>query len=77
MKALHTIAFILLVVGGLNWGLVAINPGYDLVAWLGSVTSTVVSTLVYALVGLSALYLIVTHKSSCKHCESGSGSQSM
>lgn len=74
MKALHTIAFILVVVGGLNWGLVAINPGYDLVALLGSVTSTVVSTLVYALVGISALVLLFTHKKSCKDCSS-SGSQ--
>lgn len=74
MKALHAIAFVLVVVGGLNWGLVAINPGYDLVALLGSVTSTVVSTLVYALVGISALVLLFTHKKSCKDCSS-SGSQ--
>jgi hypothetical protein len=77
MKALHTIAFILVVIGGLNWGLVGISPSYDLVAMIGNATSTVVSTIVYILVGLSALYLIVTHKSSCKHCESGSSSQSM
>lgn len=71
MKALHAIAFILVVVGGLNWGLVAINPAYDLVAWLGSVTASVVATVVYALVGLSALYLVFTHKSSCKECSTG------
>jgi uncharacterized membrane protein YuzA (DUF378 family) len=68
MKALHTIAFILVVVGGLNWGLVAINPGYDLVALLGSVTSSVVSTLVYALVGVSAVVLLFTHKKTCREC---------
>lgn len=74
MKALHAIAFILVVIGGLNWGLVAINPAYDLVALLGSVTASVVATVVYALVGLSALVLLFTHKKSCKECSS-SGSQ--
>ncbi len=74
MKALHAIAFVLVVVGGLNWGLVAINPGYDLVAWLGSVTASIVATVVYALVGISALVLLFTHKKSCKDCSS-SGSQ--
>ncbi len=74
MKALHAIAFVLVVVGGLNWGLVAINPGYDLVAWLGSVTASIVATVVYALVGISALVLLFTHKKSCRDCSS-SGSQ--
>lgn len=74
MKALHAIAFILVVIGGLNWGLVAINPGYDLVALLGSVTASIVATVVYALVGISALVLLFTHKKSCRDCSS-SGSQ--
>lgn len=65
MKALHSIAFVLLVIGGLNWLLVGIGVG-DVVMYLG----TVVARIIYILVGLSALYLIATHKKDCKHCES-------
>lgn len=50
-------AFILLIVGGLNWGLVGFF-GVDLVSALfGNMTG--ISRLVYALVGLSALYVAV------------------
>lgn len=66
MKALHTVAFILVVVGGLNWGLVGAG-GWNLVEMLlGSWMW--VEKLVYVLVGLSALYLVFTHKKSCKDC---------
>lgn len=66
MKALHTIAFILLVIGGLNWLLIGVGAG-NLVSYLGSV----VESIVYILVGLSALFLIFTHKKDCKCCETG------
>lgn len=59
MKLLNLIALILVIIGGLNWGLVAI--GYNLVTIIfGSLPWLV--TLVYALVGLSALYLLVIVK---------------
>lgn len=68
MKSLHTIAFVLLVIGGLNWGLVAL--GYNLVGMiLGS--WPMVEKIVYLLVGLSAVYEVITHKSRCKNCMSG------
>ncbi len=67
MKALHAIAFILVVIGGLNWGLVGAFD-YNLVALIGGV----VERVVYILVGLSALYLVFTHKSACKNCSSSS-----
>lgn len=54
-SVLDWIALILLIIGGLNWGLVAINPSYELVSKL-SISWLI--TLVYALVGLSALYTI-------------------
>lgn len=63
MKGLHTIAWILLIIGGLNWGLETF--GWGIGSWLPS--SLV--TLVYALVGLSALYELFTHKGRCKECE--------
>lgn len=65
MKILHIIAFILLVVGGLNWGLVALGYNVvDMILGAGSVAGKVV----YALVGLSAIYFVVTHKGECKTC---------
>ncbi len=67
MKALHTIAFILVVIGGLNWGIIGI-ANVDVVAYLG----TVIAKIVYILVGLSALLLIFTHKKSCKDCATSS-----
>ena len=54
---LDMIATILLIVGGLNWGLVAINSSWNVVEMLlGSWPIAV--TIVYGLVGLSALYSI-------------------
>ena len=56
LNIVDVVALILVIVGGLNWGLVAF--GYNLVtAILGSVPSLV--AIVYALVGLSAIYLAV------------------
>ncbi len=70
MKALHMVAFILLVVGGLNWGLSAL--GWNVVEMLlGS--WPMVLKVVYILVGLSAIYEIATHKSSCKMCAEQGG----
>lgn len=66
MKALHIVAYTLLFIGGLNWGLVGLF-NYNLVmALLGGYPA--VEMLVYVLVGLSTLYIIVTHKGDCKVC---------
>ncbi len=55
-KPLDVIALVLLVVGGLNWGLVAF--GFNVVEMiLGSMPWLV--TTVYVLVGLSAIYVAV------------------
>lgn len=66
MKLLHQIAFILLVIGGLNWGLLALT-GSDIGSYVGGMDSTV-ATVIYILVALSAIYLAVTHKGTCKEC---------
>jgi len=56
-NAVYTIALILLIIGGLNWGLVGFF-GFDLVAAIfGSMN--VVSRIVYDLVGISALYVAI------------------
>ena len=50
------IVFILLVIGGLNWGLIGFF-GYDVVAAIfGDMTT--ITRVIYALVGLSALYYL-------------------
>jgi uncharacterized membrane protein YuzA (DUF378 family) len=59
---LHKIAFWLLVIGGLAWGLEVL--GYGLANYLPAGLMTVV----YALVGLSALYELFGHKKNCKVC---------
>jgi len=59
------VAFTLVIVGGLNWGLVGLF-NLDLVATLFD--SLGLTQLVYILVGASALYLAFTHKSDCKTC---------
>lgn len=66
MKALHYIAFTLVIVGALNWGLVALlNLNLvDTVLGMGSM----LAKLVYILVGASAVYILATHKNDCKVC---------
>lgn len=70
MKALHYVAFTLLIIGGLNWGLSAL--GWNVVnLLLGSWPA--IEQIVYILVGLSAIYEVVTHKSVCRNCNPGGG----
>ena len=57
MKALNIITLILVIVGGLNWGLVGAFD-FDLVAALFGADSAL-ANLVYILVGLSALYQLI------------------
>lgn len=69
MKVIHMIAFVLVIIGGLNWLLVGVTPsGWDVGQLFGGM-GAVVSRIIYVLVGLSAIYLAVTHKSACKDCE--------
>ncbi len=74
MKNLHMVAWILVIVGGLNWLLVGIG-GFAGANWnlvnliLGSWPQ--VEWLVYILVGLSAVYEVVNHKKICKLCAAG------
>lgn len=57
-SVLYWIAFVLLMIGGLNWGLYGLFNGFDLVAMLfGSIA--IVAQIVYVLVGLSAIWMIV------------------
>ncbi len=71
MKAIHQMAFILLVIGGLNWLLFGLL-GWDLGALFGGMNS-IVSRVIYVLVGVSAIYELVTHWGRCRECAAGAG----
>ena len=60
MKKLDWLAATLLVVGGLNWGLVGVAK-FDLVAWIFGLEfgeTNAATRVVYSLVGLAAVYAI-------------------
>lgn len=56
MRFINTAALILLIVGGLNWGLIALFDLDIVAAFFGA--DTVLSNIVYGLVGLAAVYSI-------------------
>lgn len=57
MMIVNRITLILLIIGGLNWGLVAMG-GYDIdvVAGIFGGVDSVVARIIYGLIGVSALY---------------------
>lgn len=69
MKSVHMVTFILLVVGGVNWLLFGLL-GWEIGSLVGGMDS-MIAKVIYILVGLSAIYELVTHKKSCKECGSG------
>ncbi|MFG0244516.1 MAG: DUF378 domain-containing protein [Phycisphaerales bacterium JB052] len=58
MKALQLLTLVLLIVGGLNWGLWGLFE-FDLVAAIFGGSTTLLSKVVYILVGASALVQLV------------------
>lgn len=68
MKALHMVAFLLVIVGAINWGLSAL--GLNAVNMVfGSMPQ--VENLVYLAVGASGIYIVATHRKDCKICSKG------
>ena len=63
MKALTYISFVLVIIVALNWGLVGFL-GVDFVAAIFGDMSAV-SSVIYALVGLSGIFLLI---SAFRHC---------
>ncbi len=57
MNPLDWVAYALVVIGGLNWGLVGLFQ-FDLVAELFGGQDSALARLIYTLVGLAALYLL-------------------
>ena len=72
MKSLNALAAVLVIVGGLNWGLVALAE-FDLVAWLFGEefgATNAASRIVYGLVGLAAVYgavALISQRSASEH----------
>ena len=58
MRALNLITLLLVIVGGVNWGLVGLSQ-FDLVAALFGGQDAVLSRIVYVLVGLSAVWQLI------------------
>lgn len=57
MNVLNKIFLVILIIGGINWGLIGLFQ-YDLVAALFGGAASVVSRCIYTLVGISGLYCI-------------------
>ena len=54
---LDKIALVLAIIGGLNWGSIGLFR-FDLVAFLCGGSASVLSRIIYALVGLAAIWCI-------------------
>lgn len=59
MKIANVIAYILVIVGALNWGLFGFF-GFNLVSFIFAGARSAGSIIVYALIALSAVWLIVS-----------------
>lgn len=59
MKILKNIALAVLIIGGLNWGLVGLFD-FNLVGFLFDGLSTVISRIIYSIVGVAAIVGIIT-----------------
>lgn len=57
MRILDKIALTLVVIGGINWGLIGIFR-FDLVAWIFGGQAAILSRIIYTLVGIAALWCI-------------------
>ncbi len=59
-------AFLLVIIGAVNWGLVGLFNVNLVMALFGSMP--MFEKAVYILVGISAVYIMLTHKKDCKTC---------
>lgn len=54
---LNRITLILLIIGGINWGSIGIFQ-FDLVAWICGGQTSILSRIIYTIVGLCAIWCI-------------------
>lgn len=73
-KWIHIIAFILVVVGAVDLGVFGIWPanaqgqGLDLLQVIFGFSPTLLE-IIYALIGVSGIYLLITHTKECRVCK--------
>lgn len=70
---LNVVAYLLVIVGALNWGLWGFFQ-FDLVAWLFQGNTTMMSRVIYAVIGLAGLWHLGCLGKCCKAmcCKEGS-----
>ena len=66
-KFLSMLAFLLIIVGALNWGLWGFFQ-FDAVAWLCGGNATPLSRLIYAVVGLAGVWSLRLIPRCCHFC---------
>ena len=57
MFVIDTIALVLAIIGGINWGSIGLFS-FDIVAWICGGQTSVVARIIYTLVGIAALWCI-------------------
>jgi uncharacterized membrane protein YuzA (DUF378 family) len=67
MKYLNKVAYILVIVGALNWGAVGLFQMDIVEKVLGDMTMS--SRLIYVLIGISAVVFLITKTCKCNHCK--------
>ncbi|HVA96575.1 MAG TPA: DUF378 domain-containing protein [Candidatus Acidoferrales bacterium] len=72
-KWLHIVAFVLVIIGAIDLGLFGIIPastsgqGFDFLQAIFGFNATLLE-VIYLLIGVSGVYLVVTHRGDCKVC---------
>ena len=51
------IALVTTIIGALNWGSIGLF-GFDLVAWIGGGTDSLISRIIYTVVGLAGIWCV-------------------
>ena len=54
---MDTIALIISIIGSINWGLIGLFQ-FDLVAWLFGGQGSIISRIIYGIVGLAGLWCV-------------------
>lgn len=67
-NSIHSITFILLIIGGLNWLALALFK-WDVGSLFPGGMGGPIAKIIYILVGVSAIYEIAVHKKICKSCQ--------
>ena len=57
MRVLNNIALILTIIGGINWGSIGLFK-FDIVAWICGGQDAIFARIIYAIVGLAAVWCI-------------------